>query len=139
MKYWVKATPTRTKGKYAPPYLASEAVSPITSLALIRARPGGQDAVEELLRKFAEAIPKTGESATLNAAQALTGDMLVYWLVRPLDRLADLDKQSIGRDLLLKAYGQQEGSRIWSEGSQSMDQLQREILFYREDLSNPRG
>ena len=90
-----------------------------------------------MLLKIAEAIPKTGESARIASYQAVTGDMLVYWLVRPLNRLADLDKQSIGRDLLVNAYGQSEGNRFFHSGLENVDQLQREIVFYREDLSNP--
>ena len=49
----------------------------------------------------------------------------------------DLDRQSIGRDLLIKALGQSEGERIFQSGLENVDQLQREITFYREDLSNP--
>ncbi len=119
-----------------PPEPAQE-ISPITSLALIRARPGAQHIVEELLLKLAEAIPKAGESASMASFQAVTGDMLGYWLVRPLNRLADLDKQTVGRDLLIKAFGQSEGDRIFRSGLEGIDQLQREITSYKEDLSNP--
>ena len=115
----------------------AEGIAPITSLALLRARPGSQQAVEELLLKVAEAIPKTGESAAIASFQAVTGDMLVYWLARPLNRLADLDQQSVGRDLLIKAYGPNEGDRVFRSALEAADQLQREIVFYREDLSNP--
>jgi hypothetical protein len=114
-----------------------ERVAPVASLAAIRARPGHNDTVEDLLRKFAEAIPKTGESARIGVAQQVTGDMQVYWLVRPLERLADLDQQSVGRDLLIKAFGADEGARIFRTGLEGADQVQREITTYREDLSNP--
>ncbi len=117
----------------------AERVARITSLVLVRARPGHQETVEELFRNVAEAIPKAGESARIATFQAVTGDMLGYWLVRPLDRLSDLDKQSIGRDLLLKALGQSEGARAYRNGLEGVDQVQREIVAYREDLSNPAG
>ena len=119
------------------PQEAAEGIAPITSLAFIRARPGLQHIVEELLLKLAEAIPKTGESASIASFQAVTGDMLGYWVARPLNRLADLDRQSIGRDLLIKAVGQNEAERIFRSGLEGIDQLQREIIAYREDLSNP--
>ncbi len=119
------------------PQEPAEEIARISSLALIRARPGHQHALEELLLKIAEAIPKSSESASITSVQALTGDMLAYWLVRPLNSLADLDRQSIGRDLLIKAYGQNEGDRIFRTGMEATDQLQREITLYREDLSNP--
>ena len=119
------------------PQEPAESIAQVSSLALIRARPGRQQAVEKLLRQMAEAIPKTGEPGRIGVAQALTGDMLLYWIVRPLESLADLDRQSIGRDLLIKALGQSEGERIFQSGLENVDQLQREITFYREDLSNP--
>lgn len=112
-------------------------VAPVASVAALRARPGKQQALEDLIRKFAEAIPKTGEAAQLGVAQQLTGDMQTYWLVRSLDSLADLDKQSVGQDLLIKAFGQQEGTRIFQTALESVEQTQREIHVYREDLSNP--
>jgi hypothetical protein len=119
------------------PQEPAEGIARLTSLVVVRARPGLQNVVEEMILKFAEAIPKTGESSRIGTFQALTGDMLVYWIARPLDRLADLDGQSAGRDLLIKAYGQNEGDRIFRAGLEGVDQLQREITVYREDLSNP--
>ena len=119
------------------PQEPAQTIARISSLALVRARPGLQHVVEEMLLKIAEAIPKSGESASITSVQALTGDMLSYWIVRPLDRLADLDQQSVGRDLLIKAYGQNEGDQIFRSGLEATDQLQREITAYREDLSNP--
>ena len=112
-------------------------VSKLSSVALVRARPGRQSDVEELLRKVAEAIPKAGESARIAGVQALTGDMAVYWIVRSLDSLADLDRQAFGRDLLVKAYGEEEGGRAFE--TDAVDRLEREITVYREDLSNPIG
>jgi hypothetical protein len=109
----------------------------VTSVAMVRARPGGQEAVETLLRHIAEAVPKTGEQAQIRTYQALIGDMQSYGIVRPLDRLADLDQQSVGRDLVIKAYGPQEGERIYREGLEASAETRREIRAYREDLSNP--
>jgi hypothetical protein len=112
-------------------------IAPLISVAMLRPRPGGQGAVEEMLRHIAEAIPKTGEQAQIRTSQTLTGDMQSYAVARPLDRLADLDQQSIGRDLLVKAYGPKEGERIFQAGLEGTLETQREILTYREDLSNP--
>ena len=112
-------------------------IAPVSSVAAIRARPGQQDVVEELLRKFAEAVPKTGENARIGTAQQLTGDMSIYWIVRPLESLSQLDQQSVGQDLLIKAFGKTEGERIFRAGLAGADQVQREITTYREDLSNP--
>lgn len=119
------------------PQERSTAIAPVVSVAMLRPRPGGQAAVEELLRQMAEAIPKTGEQAQIRCYQTLTGEMFNYVIVRPLERLADLDQQSVARDLLVKAYGQQEGERIFQAGIEATLETQREILAYREDLSNP--
>jgi hypothetical protein len=116
----------------------AQGVAPLASLALFRARPGAQHLVEELLRQIAEAIPKCGEPGSVAAAQSVIGDMLGYWTVRPLQKLADLDRQSVGRALLIKAFGKQEGERIFRNGLEGVDRLEREITVYREDLSNPR-
>jgi quinol monooxygenase YgiN len=131
----------RTLGLHRPDLSYSpdqdQQIPQVSSLAVVRARPGHQQAVEAMIAKFAEAIPKTDESANLTAFQALTGDMLVYWISRRLNRLADLDHQTIGRDLLIKAFGPSEGDRIFQSSLQGIEQLQREITVYREDLSNP--
>ena len=116
----------------------AQGVAPLASLSRFRARPGAQHLIEELLRQIAEAIPKSGEPGSVAAAQAVFGDMLGYWLVRPLQKLADLDRQSVGRDLLIKAFGKPEGERIFRSGLEGVDRLEREITVYREDLSNPR-
>ncbi len=132
----------RTLGMHRPelsyPKEPPHGVSPLTSLVMVRARPGHQEAVEELFRNVAEAIPKSGESARVDTFQAVVGDMLGYWLVRPLARLADLDRQSIGRDLLIKGLGQDEGARVYRSGLEAVAEVRREITTYREDLSNPR-
>ncbi len=112
-------------------------IAPIASLVMVRARPGHQEAVEELFRNVAEAIPKAGEKARVDSFQAVTGDMCGYWLVRPLARLSDLDRQTVGRDLLLKGLGQSEGARIFRTGLEAVDRIEREITVYREELSNP--
>jgi len=131
----------RALNQYRPdlsyPQERSTTIAPVVSVALIRPRPGSQAAVEEMLRQMAEAIPKTGEEAQIRCYQTLTGEMFSYVLVRPLERLADLDRQSVARDLTVKAYGQQEGERIFKAGIEATLETQREILAYREDLSNP--
>jgi hypothetical protein len=131
----------RALNQYRPdlsyPQERSTTIAAVVSVAMLRPRPGGQTTVEELLRQMAEAVPKTGEEAEIRCYQTLTGDMLSYAVVRPLERLADLDRQSVGRDLVIKAYGQQEGERIFQAGLEATLETQREILAYREDLSNP--
>src|SRR5258706_287067 len=107
------------------------AIMSLISVFTDQIRPDRGRRYEEII---AEAIRKSGEPGSVAAAQAVFGDMLGYWLVRPLQKLADLDRQSVGRDLLIKAFGKPEGERIFRSGLEGVDRLEREITVYREDL-----
>ena len=114
-----------------------EQVSPAALVTAVRARPGGQEACEELIRKIAEAIPKTEEPARIHTLQILIGDPQLYWTVRPLESLDLLDSQLQPAALLDKAFGPAEGGLIFRSGLEAIDHVERTITMYREDLSNP--
>ena len=103
----------------------------------IRVRPGGQDALEELIRKIAEAIPKVGDSARMLSYQVLVGMMGSYWTVRPLEDLSELDDQLPPAELLDQAFGAAEGGLIYRAGLEAIQEVRRQIVTYRQDLSNP--
>jgi hypothetical protein len=103
----------------------------------IRVRPGGQDALEELMRKIAEAIPKIGDSARMVSYQVLVGMMGSYWTVRPLEDLSELDDQLPPAELLDQAFGAAEGGLIYRTGLEAIQEVRRQIVMYRQDLSNP--
>jgi hypothetical protein len=111
---------------------------PAALVTIIRSRPGGREACEELIRKVAEAIPKAGDPARLLAYETLVGNPYEYWTVRPLRDLGDLDRQMQPADLLTKAFGAAEGGLIFRTGLEALEAVRREIVLYREDLSNPR-
>jgi hypothetical protein len=110
---------------------------PAAVVTTIRARPGGQEGCEELIRKIAEAIPKVGDPARLLAFQTLVGDLAQYWTVRPVEELGELDRQLQPAELLNKAFGTAEGGLIFRTGLESIQEVRRQIVLYREDLSNP--
>lgn len=110
---------------------------PVAVVTTIRARPGGQEACEELIRKIAEAIPKVGDVARLVAFQTLVGDLAQYWTVRPVESLGELDRQLQPAELLNRAFGAAEGGLIFRAGLESIQEVRRQIVLYREDLSNP--
>jgi hypothetical protein len=110
---------------------------PAALVTLVRAQPGKQEACEELIRKVAEAIPKLGEPARILTRQTLIGDPLLYWTVRPLDDLSQLDEQRWTAALLEQAFGAAEGGLIYRSGLEAIERAQRSISLYREDLSNP--
>ncbi|MEN8181105.1 MAG: hypothetical protein ABFS46_01070 [Myxococcota bacterium] len=108
-------------------------------LTQLRARPGGQEACEELIRKIAEAIPKVDDPMRFRTFQTLVGDRLSYAIVVPLEGgLGALDQQLPVPELLNQAFGTAEGGLIFRSGREAIESLQTEINLYREDLSNPR-
>jgi hypothetical protein len=60
-------------------------------------------------------------------------------LQRPLRSLEELDAQLPAPELLERAFGPGEGGLIWRSGNEAIVEARREIMAYREDLSNPPG
>jgi hypothetical protein len=110
--------------------------APLHLVTVVRARPGGQEAVEEILRKISEAIPKVDDPARTTVYQTLIGDLREYRVVRPLRTLEDLDHQLQPVDLLDKAFGSAEGGLIFRTGQEAIEHLERRIVAYRPELSN---
>ncbi len=110
--------------------------APFALVTRIRARAGQQDACEELIRKIAEAIPKVDDPAHITTLQSLIGDLRLYWTVRPLRALADLDRQSLPADLLNRAFGPGEGGLVFRSGMEAMEGAERSLVMLRPDLSN---
>ena len=109
---------------------------PAAVLTILEARPGKQEACEEVIRKVAEAIPKLDDSARLMTFQTVVGNLSQYWTVRPLTDLSELDDQRTPQELLTQAFGPAEGGLIYRSGLDAMTRLQRSILVYRPDMSN---
>jgi hypothetical protein len=113
--------------------------APFHMVTVVRVRPGGQEAFEEFLRKLAEAIPKVDDPARTQVRQTLVGDLREYRIARPLAGLGDLDRQLPAPELLLKAFGTAEGGLLFRTGQEAIEHVERRIVAYREDLSNPRS
>ena len=88
-------------------------------------------------RKVAEAIPKLDDSARIMSYQTIFGDLSQYWTVRPLESMADLDRQLPAAELLTQAFGPAEGGLIFRTGLEAMARVEREMVVYRPELSNP--
>ena len=114
-----------------------DAISPFAVVTTLKARSGQQEACEELLRKIAEAIPKAGDPALMTTFQTIVGEGSQYWTSRPLRDLGELDQQLTPPDLLTKAFGAAEGGIIFRSGVGAIEQVERSIVIYREELSNP--
>lgn len=115
----------------------ADRIFPAAVVTQIRARPGGQEALEELIRKIAEAIPKVGDPSRMVSYQVMVGALSGYWTVRPLEDLSELDDQLPPAGLLDQAFGAAEGGLIYRTGLEAIEEVTRQIVVYRQDLSNP--
>ncbi len=115
---------------------ATDRTSPLALVTVVQARPGQQESCEELIRRIAEAIPKVNDSAQIMTYQTVIGDLSRYWTVRPLELLADLDKQLPPSQLLNEAFGAAEGGLIFRSGLEAISIVDRNIVDYRPELSN---
>ena len=120
-----------------PPDQIEAAEFPLAIVTTARVRPGRTEECEELIRKIAEAIPKVDDPARIISYQTVLGDLNEYWTVRPLRELAELDRHRPAPELLNQAFGAAEGGLIWRAGSEAIQEVQRQVMSYREDLSNP--
>ncbi len=118
-------------------YPAPERPAPAEAgmVTIMRVRPGGQDACEELIRKVAQAIPAVGDPRRFTAYQTVVGDLRTYWTVVPLSELAELDRALSPPELLLKAFGA-EGALLYRTGIDSIEHMERHLSMLRPDLSN---
>jgi len=119
-------------------YVPSETdrTAPLALVTVVQARPGQQESCEELIRKVAEAIPKVNDGSQIMTYQTVVGDLSRYWTVRPLESLADLDKQLPPAQLLNEAFGAAEGGLIFRSGLEAISIVERNIVDYRPELSN---
>ncbi|HVP29043.1 MAG TPA: hypothetical protein VMW35_07755 [Myxococcota bacterium] len=110
--------------------------APFGMVTRLVARSGHQDAVEELVRKIAEAIPKVDDPTRVSTYQVVIGPLRSYWTVRPLTGLGDLDAQSMPGDLLTRAFGAGEGGLVYRSGLEALESTVRTIAALRPELSN---
>jgi hypothetical protein len=104
-------------------------------VTLMRVRPGGEDACEELIRKVAQAIPLVKDPRRFTAYETFIGDSRTYWIVTPLADIGDLDRMLTPRELLQKAFGA-EGALVYRTGFDAIERLERQMTMLRPELSN---
>lgn len=114
----------------------SERTSPFAIVTTVRARPGHEDACEELIRKIAEAIPKANDGNEILTFQTVIGDLSSYWTARPLDSMAKMDAVMAPGQLLNEAFGNAEGGLIFRTGLEAVSFAERSLVAYRPELSN---
>lgn len=110
-------------------------MKPFGTVTIMRARPGGQDAVEELIRKVGQAIPQVKDPRRFIAYQTVMGDLRTYWAVVPLNDVAELDSMLPLPELLHKAFGA-EGALIFRTATDGIEHIERQLTVLRPELSN---
>ncbi len=102
----------------------------------ITVRPGQLEACEELVRKIAEAVPKTDDPRRFTTWQALVGDLRTLGSVRSVARLEELDAALPPGDLLVQAFGAAEGGLIYRAGLEAIEDIRAELCVPRPELSH---
>jgi hypothetical protein len=128
-------TIAQERADLAYPPTASDFPKPFGLVTLFRTRPGGQDALEELIRKAGQAIPAIKDPRRFRAFQTVVGDLRTYWVVTPLESLADLDTMLPPAELLQRAFGA-EGALVYRTALDHIEQSERSITLLRPELSN---
>lgn len=114
---------------------AHNRMQPFGTVTILRARPGGQDALEELIRKLAQAIPQVKDPRRFTAYQTVMGDLRTYWTTVPLSDVAELDAMLPLPELLYKAFGA-EGALLYRTGIDAVEHIERQLTILRPELSN---
>jgi hypothetical protein len=104
-------------------------------VSVMQARPGGEDACEELIRKVAQAIPLVKDPRRFMAYETFVGPTRTYWIVTPLAELTDLDRMLSPKELLQKAFGA-EGVLLHRTGFDAVERMERQLMVLRPELSN---
>lgn len=123
------------RGDLSCPPDSDSPMKPFGTVTIMRARPGGQDAVEELIRKVAQAIPQAKDTRRFRAFQTVLGDLRTYWAAVPLGDVAELDTMLPLPELLYKAFGA-EGALVYRTGMDAVEHIERQLTILRPELSN---
>jgi hypothetical protein len=110
--------------------------APLLLATRLRARPGGEEEVEEVLRKLGEAVPKVDDPRRFVTFQHVIGDFATYVTIAPLRDVGELDRMLLPVELLTRAFGAAEGGLIARQGLQAIQHGQRELLILRPELSH---
>jgi hypothetical protein len=118
-------------------YPADQAAEPPAGAVVttIIVRPGWQEACEELIRYVAEAIPKAGDNRRFTTYQPVIGNLRSLASVRPVFDLEELDEMIAVPELLKRAFGAEQGTQIYRSGTDSIEDIQSELLLMRPEMS----
>jgi hypothetical protein len=100
------------------------------------AKSGAVSDYEDFVRKIVAGANKIGASQRWTTSQVILGGPgLTYTVVLPFAKWADVDDWTQVRDVLLKAFGQAEGTRILKSGRAAIDHTEATVYRLLPDLS----
>lgn len=110
--------------------------APLSLVARIKVRPGGQRAFETLVARVNEAAIKIDEPRQIYVSQTAIGDLTQYGVVTPVDDPAALDKRRSPQEVLVAAFGEKEAEEIFQPASEQIQEIVTSLSQYRPELSN---
>ena len=123
-------------GGFIVPIGVPAATASSVTLTRIRSTNDGGLGVEELIRKVSEAASKVGDERQTLVLQTTIGELRTYAVAQAVPDPALLDKQATVPELLLKAFGQSEGEKVFRAGTACVEHVETELSTARPDLSN---
>ena len=104
----------------------------------IQARSGGQGAVENLIRSVTDASQKIGAPRRITVSSTAIGEQGEYYIVRPIQDPAELDRMKTPAEVLVEAFGEKEGNAILAQSASALERVTTILATPRPDLSNVR-
>lgn len=102
----------------------------------LRAASGEAEGLEELIRQVVEAAAKVDDKRRYIVLQTAVGDLATYTVIQPVADPAELDSQAEPVELLAQVHGEKEGRKIFSKGTECIDDAQGELTVLVPELSN---
>lgn len=119
--------------------VAMPAAAQFQQLVEVQVKPGHEVAYEEYLKKIGEAADETGSPmswSTFSVAVGKSGS--TYRVALPFEKWGDRDGWLGVREVLVKAYGENEGTKIYTAGGAHVANISSRIWEVIEDgTANP--
>jgi phage tail sheath gpL-like len=102
----------------------------------LQVRPGGQPAIEGVIRKVTEASQKIGAPRKVSISSTVIGEQGEYYIVQPIRDPAELDQMKSPAEVLAEAFGEKEGGAILAQSAAVLERVTTMLVTPRPDLSN---
>lgn len=115
---------------------AQRGPAPFQEVVTIDVRPGHRAAWIEYSTKIKEAAAKLGAAQTFEIFHVSIGENLNrFYVVLPFETWADREDWTAVRQLLIRAFGEEEGAAIYQRGTAAEEHVQNSVGRYLPDHS----